>query len=53
MLPQSSLLLAEHISSTLHVSVRIHSQHAMNSLRGLHLEAISPRVKKRMIQFSI
>jgi len=48
MLPQSSLLLTEHISNTLHVTARIHSQHATNSLRGLQLEAISPRVKLRM-----
>jgi len=48
MLPQSSLLLTEHIHSTLHVSARIHSQHATNSLRGLQLEAKSPKVKQRM-----
>jgi len=48
MLPQSSLLLTEHISTNLHITARIHSQHATNSLGGLQLEAISPRVKLRM-----
>jgi len=37
--PNSSLLFTEHISSTLHTSARIHSQHATNSLRGLSIKS--------------
>ena len=46
---QSSQLLTEHISNSLHISARIHSQDGMKYLRGLQLVAISPRVKLKMI----